>query len=91
MNTTTKVIIGITLAAAAGAAIGMLVAPEKGSDLQKKIKDGATDWLKDISALLLTGKEMASEFKSKAQRSMEETASDFIAPGESDQSSALKY
>ena len=72
MNTTTKVIIGLTVAAAAGAAIGMLLAPEKGSDLQKKIKDGAGDWFKNFSGLLLTGKELVTELKSKAEGVTEE-------------------
>jgi gas vesicle protein len=72
MNTTTKMILGITVAAAAGAAIGMLIAPEKGTDLQKKIKDGAGDLLKEFSTLLITGKELASEFKSNIQPMLEE-------------------
>jgi gas vesicle protein len=77
MNTTTKVILGITVAAAAGAAIGMLLAPEKGTDLQKKIKEGVKDWLNQFSGLLVTGKELASEFKSKAQDEVEELKSEF--------------
>ena len=72
MNTTTKMILGITVAAAAGAAIGMLIAPEKGTDLQQKIKDGAGDLLREFSALLITGKELASEFKSNIQPMLEE-------------------
>lgn len=75
MNTTTKVILGITVAAAAGAAIGMLLAPEKGSDLQKKIRDGAKDLLDNFSTLLNTGKELASEYKFNAQQSIEEMSS----------------
>ncbi len=66
MNTTTKMILGVTVAAAAGAAIGMLLAPEKGTDLQKKIKEGAKNWLNDFSGLLNTGKELANEARSKA-------------------------
>lgn len=77
MNTTTKVILGITVAAAAGAAIGMLLAPEKGSDLQKKIKEGAKNWLGQFSGLLATGKELASEFKSKAQHEVDGLESEF--------------
>jgi gas vesicle protein len=74
MNTTTKVIIGLTVAAAAGAAVGMLLAPEKGSDLQKKIKDGANDWLKNFSTLLLAGKDLLTEVQSKAETVTEEEA-----------------
>lgn len=78
MNTTTKMILGISIAAAAGAAIGMLMAPEKGVDLQKKIKEGATDLLTNFSNLLNTGKELASEFKSSAQRNVTELSSELI-------------
>ena len=70
MNTTTKLILGMVVAAAAGAAIGMLLAPEKGVDLQKKIKDGASDWLKDFNGLLNTGKDVVNEFKSKTEVSV---------------------
>ena len=72
MNTRTKMIIGITVAAAAGTAIGMLMAPEKGTDLQKKIKAGADDFLKEFSTLLITGKGLASDFKSKIPPMLEE-------------------
>jgi gas vesicle protein len=78
MNTTTKVILGISIAAAAGAAIGMLLAPEKGVDLQKKIKEGANDLLNNFSNLINTGKELASEFKSSAQRNVTELTSELI-------------
>ena len=75
MNTTTKVILGLTVAAAAGAAIGMLLAPEKGSDLQKKIKEGASDWLTNFTTLLLVGKEFVTDLKLKeAEREESETS-----------------
>jgi gas vesicle protein len=67
---TTKLILGFAAAAVAGAAIGMLLAPEKGSDLQKKIKDGAQDWLAEITKLVNTGKSIASDLGSKAERTM---------------------
>lgn len=63
MNTTTKVIISLTVAAAAGAAIGMLLAPEKGSDLRTKIKEGATDWLKNFATIISAGKELVTGLK----------------------------
>jgi gas vesicle protein len=78
MNTTTKVILGVTVAAVAGAAIGMLLAPEKGTDLQKRIKDGATNWLKEFSSLLNMGKEVATEVKEKAESSFKELSSELI-------------
>lgn len=44
MKNETKVLLGIAGAALAGAVIGMLVAPEKGCDTRKKIKETASDW-----------------------------------------------
>ncbi len=68
---TTKVILGLAAAAVAGAAIGMLLAPEKGSDLQKKIKDGAKQWMDEINKLLSTGREIAKGAKDEAEVQIE--------------------
>jgi gas vesicle protein len=61
MKTSTKFIIGLTIAAAAGAAIGMLLAPEKGTDLQKKLKEEAEDLLSQFGSILNTGKNALSQ------------------------------
>jgi len=71
MKTTTQVILGLAVAAAAGAALGMLFAPEKGKDLQNKIKDGAQDWLNQFSSLLNTGRDVAAQVKTKTQQEVE--------------------
>ncbi|HEY8935913.1 MAG TPA: YtxH domain-containing protein [Cyclobacteriaceae bacterium] len=63
MNTTAKIILGLTAAAAAGAAIGMLLAPEKGSDLRKKIKSNTKDFMNDFASLLARGKELVTDFQ----------------------------
>jgi len=65
MTTKTKVILGIIGAAAAGAAIGMLLAPEKGSDLRKKIKKSAQDWASHIADLVASGQEELKNMASK--------------------------
>jgi gas vesicle protein len=65
MTTKTKVILGIIGAAAAGAAIGMLMAPEKGSDLRKKIKKSAQDWANQIADLVASGQEELKNLASK--------------------------
>lgn len=66
MTSTTKVLLGILGAAAAGAAIGMLCAPEKGSDLRKKIRTAANDWACQLADMVSAGKEKAEEFASEA-------------------------
>jgi gas vesicle protein len=66
MNSTGKVVLAIIGAAAAGAIIGMLVAPEKGSDLRKKISDATGDWATQLSNLLATGKAQLENLKQSA-------------------------
>ncbi|HZY81992.1 MAG TPA: YtxH domain-containing protein [Cyclobacteriaceae bacterium] len=55
---TTNVIMALAAAAVAGAAIGMLLAPEKGTDLQKKLKDEANRWIDEVKKLVNTGREL---------------------------------
>jgi gas vesicle protein len=76
MKITTQVILGFAVAAVAGAAIGMLLAPEKGKDLQMKIKDGAQDWLNQFASLLNTGRDVAEQVKSLAQQEVENLKSE---------------
>jgi gas vesicle protein len=64
MTSNTKIILGMLAAAAAGAAIGVLLAPEKGSELRRKIKDGIDEVMEDVSELLALGKdEMQKMYK----------------------------
>ena len=57
MKNSRALFIGIFAAATAGVIIGMLIAPEKGEDLRKNIKDTAGDWTKKLADLLAEGKE----------------------------------
>lgn len=72
MNTTTKLVVGMAAAAAAGAIIGMLIAPEKGKDLQKKLANGTKDWLSEIGSLLDMGKDAVNKAKAKSAATAEE-------------------
>jgi gas vesicle protein len=71
MNTTSKIVLGLMGAAAVGALIGILVAPEKGSELRKKISDGAGDVAEEIGKLLKAGKEELSNLKQSVTREAE--------------------
>jgi gas vesicle protein len=77
MKITTQIILGFAAAAVAGAAIGMLLAPEKGKDLQLKIKDGAEDWLNQLSSLINTGRDVAAQVKSKTQQEFQNLKAEF--------------
>ena len=62
-------------AAAAGAAIGILLAPEKGSELRRKIKTGFDEVMEDVAELLAVGKEemknMYAGAKDEVQQELE--------------------
>lgn len=76
MNSTGKVLLAIVGAAAAGAIIGMLVAPEKGSDLRKKITDTTGDWASQLNQLLATGREQLQNLTNTATSEGENLASE---------------
>lgn len=72
MSSKNKVILGILGAAAAGVVIGLLIAPEKGKDIRKKIKQTAGDWADNLTSLFAQGKDAAedavNEGKEKARQ-----------------------
>jgi len=71
---TAKVILSVAAAAAAGVAIGMLIAPEKGEELQKKITDGARGWLSELAAMLgTTVKQAEIKNESEPEHHLEES------------------
>jgi gas vesicle protein len=74
MNSTGKVLLAIIGAAAAGAVVGMLLAPEKGSDLRKKLSDTAGDWSTQLSQLLASGKAQLENLKNSATNTAENLA-----------------
>jgi gas vesicle protein len=75
MTSNTKIILGVVAAAAAGAAIGILLAPEKGSELRRKIKTGFDEVMEDVAELLAVGKEemknMYAGAKEEVQQELE--------------------
>lgn len=66
MTTTTKVILGILGAAAAGVIMGMMISPEKGEAMGRKIKDTADDLVDEVSSWVGKGKHYLADAKDKA-------------------------
>jgi len=71
MNSTAKFLIGFLAGALTGASLGLLMAPEKGEDARKLIKNKVTD-------LGEKGKEVYSKYKKKKDVVETETESEEI-------------
>jgi len=78
MTTGTKVVLGILGAAAAGVVIGMLIAPEKGSEMRTRIKKSAGDWIDNLSNLFVKGKEELEEMAEDTGSKLKSAAEDKV-------------
>jgi gas vesicle protein len=84
MNSSAKTILGIIAAGAVGVAVGMLLAPKKGSDLRESIKGSIDDLGDQLGDFIADGKEklmgVADELKTHTNNIKKEvkTGSDQI-------------
>ena len=67
MTTTGKIALGILGAMAAGVCIGLLIAPDKGKDTRKKIKDSTGAWVNDLGRLFMKSKNKFDKKKRKLE------------------------
>jgi gas vesicle protein len=75
MSENTKILGALVLGAAAGAVLGLLFAPDKGSELRKKIKGNVDDIIDQLSDKISEGKEALSDLKDKAMSKAEDLKS----------------
>ncbi|HET6226003.1 MAG TPA: YtxH domain-containing protein [Bacteroidia bacterium] len=68
MKNTGNIIGALLLGAAVGATLGILFAPDKGSETRKKISDGAKDFTDDIKKKV---KDATDKFKQEANGASE--------------------
>ena len=68
MTKGSKFLLGVLGATAAGVAIGLLIAPEKGSETRKKLKKTANDWADNLSQMLVKGSEAVENGKYKVNQ-----------------------
>jgi gas vesicle protein len=70
MTPTSKFLLSMLGAAAAGAVIALLVAPQKGIDLRKKMKSGADDLADQMGDLVSSSRRKLNEVKTRVNETM---------------------
>jgi gas vesicle protein len=71
---TSKFVISILGAAAAGVVIGMLVAPEKGTEMRKRIKKTTDGWVDSLNQVFSKAKDEAEEMEETLSKEMPQGA-----------------
>lgn len=75
MTTKSKVILGLVGAAAAGVLVGIILAPEKGSEVRKKISQTAGDWATQLSDIFNNAKNQVTDLAKKGTKAASDAAS----------------
>jgi gas vesicle protein len=69
-----KVTVGLIAGIAVGVCIGVLIAPEKGSETRRKVADSAGDWMEKLKNLFSSGEEEeASGSRAKSHQRTRQT------------------
>lgn len=74
MNSKSKIILGLVGAAAAGVLVGLILAPEKGTDLRKRIGDTAGDWAGHLTDLFANAKGELQNLTGKGEQAASDAA-----------------
>jgi gas vesicle protein len=79
MNDNGKIVVGVLAGLIAGAAIGFLLAPEKGSEIRDKINDGLKSVADDIQKKIYEQIDFLKDKKSEIKHVADEFHEDFVA------------
>jgi len=77
MNSTGKILVGIAAGAAVGALLGVLFAPDKGSETRRKIKERGKKISDDLQEKFAKGKEKFNDMKEDIRETMRDTKEKF--------------
>lgn len=83
MTTKSKVILGIVGAAATGVVVGLLLAPESGTDLRRNIKSTAGGWADHLTDLFANAKGEIDSMRNKGANAASDAANKFNSAKES--------
>jgi len=77
MNKTGKIITAVAAGAAAGAVLGVLFAPDKGSETRKKITDQGKKMADGVKDKFRKGKEKLNELKTDIAQTVKDKVEEF--------------
>jgi gas vesicle protein len=83
MTTKSKIILGLVGAAAAGVVVGLLLAPEKGTELRSKISQKAGGWADHLTDLFANAKGEIENLAGKGTKAAGDMANKFTNTTES--------
>ncbi|WP_428653141.1 YtxH domain-containing protein [Runella sp.] len=75
MTSNSKIVLGLATAAAAGAVIGLLFAPEKGTEIRDKVRETANGFASDLLDALQRGRQQYTEIKDNVEDKAKELKS----------------
>ena len=77
MNNTSKILIALVAVATAGAIVGILFAPDKGSKTRRKIKEQGRKVVDDVQYNFRKGKEKFNKLKEDIVQTVKEKVKEF--------------
>lgn len=75
MTSNSKIVLGLVTAAAAGAVIGLLFAPEKGTEIRDKVRETANGFASDLLDALQRGRQQYTDIKDNVEDKAKELKS----------------
>ena len=77
MNTSGKILAAVAAGIAAGAILGILFAPDKGSETRRKINEQGKKLADDVKDKYNKGREKFSQFKEDIEKTVKEKVDEF--------------
>jgi gas vesicle protein len=77
MNTSGKILAAVAAGIAAGAVLGILFAPDKGSETRRKMNEKGKKFADDVKDKFNKGKEKFNDLKEDIEKKVKETAEEF--------------